>query len=390
MTQDSPTSPFRVAVRRCSSYDDCDGVLSQLLTDTGLSDVLRNSRVLLKPNMMKATAADRADATHPSIVASLTRVLMAMGCEVWVGDSSGLLGLTAEVLEGSGMAPAVRAVGGKTINLDAGPFEKISSTGSATHEIWVPRILFDVQHVVQVPKLKTHSLTGMSCSIKNLMGLLPGATKCALHVRRPSALPLSHALLDLAETLVRKGVHLSGTVVDAVWAQERKGASEGPRRRDLGLIIASRDLFATDLVCSQLIDADRHSLSTVLAAFQRRLGPCHLEDVEIVGDRNAIHAAVPLEKYWPVHTGHYWFRERIVRPWHDPRRCHGTRACIDVCPTDAMRIVGKRIEITSQCIRCFACRAACPHGAIKLEVPFGMRAIFSRRAEGIDLSKVLR
>jgi ferredoxin len=55
-----------------------------------------------------------------------------------------------------------------------------------------------------------------------------------------------------------------------------------------------------------------------------------------------------------------------------------------------MRIVGKRIEITSQCIRCFACRAACPHGAIKLEVPFGMRAIFSRRAEGIDLSKVLR
>jgi Na+-translocating ferredoxin:NAD+ oxidoreductase RNF subunit RnfB len=50
----------------------------------------------------------------------------------------------------------------------------------------------------------------------------------------------------------------------------------------------------------------------------------------------------------------------------DAERCDGCRACVKVCPTDAVVGVAKAVHQikTETCIACGACFDACPTGAV--------------------------
>jgi len=390
----SPANRPRVVVQRCDSYDDSACAVRAVMQALGW-DTLRNARVLIKPNMMKAAPPRDADATHPAFVGALTAALVDQGCEVLVGDSSGLLGFTREVFEVSGMTDAVRRAGGTVVSFDAGPFVQVQVGGQVGGVVWVPRALLTADHVILAPKLKTHTLTGMSCSVKNLMGLLPGATKCALHLRLPTPPSLSHGLLDIHHALEAAGVRFRGAVVDAVWVQAGRGSRTGATLRELGLVLGSRDLLAVDLACASLIGGDASRLSTISAARQRALGPSSLDEVDLTGDVTSLNVP-PIEpavsgikdRSRVAHLAHYWLRERIVEPWHDASSCCGVRACVAVCPTRCIEVRGERLAIGPGCVRCFACHEACPHDAMRLRVPRAARGLFATRAKGLDVSKV--
>jgi len=46
--------------------------------------------------------------------------------------------------------------------------------------------------------------------------------------------------------------------------------------------------------------------------------------------------------------------------------CTGCGTCLDVCPTEAIKMQDGRAVITMDCIDCGACPRVCPEGAIKL------------------------
>ena len=384
-----------VSVHDCSSYEACEEPLALALRTSGLLDHLARKRVLLKPNMMKASPAERAESTHPRFVAALTALLVNLDCEVLVGDSSGLLGFTQEVLDSTGMTDAVLRAGGKAVNLDAGPFVQLTVGGSVRRALWVPRLLFEVDRVVQVPKLKTHSLTVMSAAVKNLMGLLPGATKCDLHVRLPGAAPLCGGIIDLCCALDDAGVDLGAVVVDGLWGLARKGSPRGELLRKPEVVIASRSLFAADVVCAEVMGLRPEEVPTIRIASQRGIGPASLDEVEVVGNRCAL-GKTRFEPAWrglkdrveTAHRLHYWIRGRTVEVVHDPSRCRSDHACIEICPVRCIDLRDGRVRIGPSCIRCFACHAACPHGAIRLRVPRPLRGTFDRRAAGVSTDKL--
>jgi len=46
-------------------------------------------------------------------------------------------------------------------------------------------------------------------------------------------------------------------------------------------------------------------------------------------------------------------------------KCTACGICLDVCPTEAIKMIDGRAKITMECIDCGACPRVCPEGAIK-------------------------
>jgi len=89
------------------------------------------------------------------------------------------------------------------------------------------------------------------------------------------------------------------------------------------------------------------------------------------------------QRFAPVTAAYYWMRGRVAAVGVDPMRCCGHRRCQEICPVGCLSWRAGRIHVGRQCIRCYACVAQCPSGAMGLRIPGPLRPLFERRAEGL-------
>src|SRR4029079_6041730 len=122
----------------------------------------------------------------------------------------------------------------------------LSSRFMGLDSLALPAALLDADFVVSMPKLKTHHWTAMTCSLKNLFGVVPGAIygwpKNLLHFRG-----IENSIVDLAAT-VRPGL----AIVDGIVGMEGDGPIMG-RARQVGALVMGQDLVAVDATCARLI-----------------------------------------------------------------------------------------------------------------------------------------
>ncbi|HEY9055133.1 MAG TPA: DUF362 domain-containing protein, partial [Rectinemataceae bacterium] len=91
------TVPYDVALVSCQDYsaDALEEALSEAARAAGMPDP-RGLRVLVKPNLLKGAAPERAVATHPEFLRAAIRILKAKGAaSVMVGDSPAWQGSAA-------------------------------------------------------------------------------------------------------------------------------------------------------------------------------------------------------------------------------------------------------------------------------------------------------
>jgi thioredoxin reductase/Pyruvate/2-oxoacid:ferredoxin oxidoreductase delta subunit len=71
-----------------------------------------------------------------------------------------------------------------------------------------------------------------------------------------------------------------------------------------------------------------------------------------------------------------------LHPRIDPRRCLGSKACVDACPEQAIGVINGKAQLVNAaaCIGHGACKAACPHDAIEL--------VFGTSRRGMDIPVV--
>jgi len=65
----------------------------------------------------------------------------------------------------------------------------------------------------------------------------------------------------------------------------------------------------------------------------------------------------------------YYLNNRYMQYRIAENICSGCGTCLDVCPTEAIRMLDGRAIITMECIDCGACPRVCPEGAIKMLLP---------------------
>ena len=248
-TQNLAGSPALVGLGTCPSYDDdVLGCLRDLWRQAEIPDV-SGKRVLVKPNLIDVIE-NHPTTTAPAVVGAVLDLLAEMGAnEVVVGDGSGFRREAWPVVESSGLAAvlAERKIPFVDLNYDD-PRPVPVRDGWFRHAsaIWLPRHVCEADLVISVPKLKTHHWAGVSLSLKNLFGIVPGARygwpKNMLHING-----ISPSILGLYQ-IVRPMV----AVVDGIVGMEGDGPLFGTAVPH-GLLAVGADPVAVDTLCAQLM-----------------------------------------------------------------------------------------------------------------------------------------
>ncbi len=238
---------------------------------------IRGAAVLVKPNLCGPfPPEDIPSSTHPEVVAAVVRWLYAEGArEVLVGDEP-VWGLRSRFAhERSGVQAVVEREGGRLIHLDEEPrVEKPVPGGRVFDTLALPKVLDEVDILVNVPKLKVNMMCQVSLAIKNLFGLLSFRDRKKFH----RGFDLAFVLLDIA-----KVVQPPINIIDAMCAMEGMSAHAGTAV-PLGLLIGSPVALAADVVGSRIMGFDPMEIGTTQLALRERLGLQSVDQIELVGE----------------------------------------------------------------------------------------------------------
>lgn len=362
-----------VAAYLCANYDDNE-VLSAVTRAVnaagGLDWVTPGMRVAVKVNLLNGSKPEDAVTTHPAVACAVVKLLRDKGADVVVGDSpSGAM--SAARLNSVYNACGMRRVEefGAALNYDLGQKE-MHFNGKSLSEFQCCSFVADADAIINVCKLKTHGMMGMTAAVKNMYGVIPGITKAEYHFRHRGDENFADMLVDLNECF-KPRMH----IVDAVVAMEGNGPSNG-HPRHVGLIAASTSPYALDEFCAGVIGIDPKTVPTMAAAAKRGLSPAELtvigdgadvrvEDFELIEERRSV--LFGGEKGFARLRGQVMQNVLGARPVVLKDDCIGCGKCAQVCPAKAISIKNKLPVIKrSACIYCFCCQELCPKGAMRV------------------------
>jgi uncharacterized protein (DUF362 family) len=240
---------------------------------------VRGRRVLLKPNMVEFEQGAPIN-TDARIVAGAAGALLRAGArEVVVGEGPGHRRDTEFLVTATGLLDALRddRVRFVDLNQDDVAMTTLRSRFTGLGAVALPAEVLRSDFIVSMPRLKTHHWTGMTASMKNFFGVVPGAVygwpKNILHING-----IENAILDLVATI---RPHLA--IVDAVVGMEGDGPIMG-QPKSVGCLVMGTDLVAVDATCARLMGIEPYRL-VYLRAASRFLGNVSERRIQQRGER---------------------------------------------------------------------------------------------------------
>jgi uncharacterized protein (DUF362 family) len=229
---------------------------------------VKGKAILLKPNLVEPSQESPHINTHPELVRAVVEVFRSWDArEVLVAEGQGHCRDSDFVLEQSGLGRILHEDKIEYVDLNHDEVYMVTNRHGYMDldRLWLPSTLRRVDLVVSMPKLKTHHLVGVTLSMKNLFGMLPGVCygwpKNVLHFAG-----IHQSILDIT-TAVRP--HLA--IVDGIIGMEGDGPIMGTPRR-CGRLIFGTNLPAVDATAARLMGIDPWRIP-YLAAASGLLGP---------------------------------------------------------------------------------------------------------------------
>ena len=235
-------------------------------------------RVLLKPNLVEDLPGPVN--TNANIIGAAARCFLRLGAaRVVIGEGPGHQRDTELVVQAANLKPhlADRQIEFVDLNRDELVRVKLKANYSGLGELWLPRTVLDSDFVVSMPKVKTHHWAGVTLSLKNMFGIVPGMKygwpKNLLHWHG-----IHESILDICAT-----VPIHFVIADGITAMEGNGPLQGTAR-DLGKIVLADDPVAADATCARLMGFDPLRVQH-LSDGGRFLGNLNDQRITMLGER---------------------------------------------------------------------------------------------------------
>jgi len=348
---------------KCADYGpELSNALDRLLRMTGWLTTRGwvGKQILIKPNLLTDRVPEQAVTTHPELVRQIIRRLKAAGAHVSVGDSPASTANLQRVWECSGLGLVCAEEEVPLITFEQAGVQAFERDGFCFS---VARPVLEADVIINLPKVKSHSLTMLTAAVKNMYGAIPGYTKTNLHRLHPKPDVFGHLVQTIWQVLPP-----TLTIADAVVGMEGQGPANG-RPVNLGFLAAAEDPFALDRSLCEILHIDVRRVPYLSGQAMSAL-----TQPIITGDRVTVRS-------FDVPSGAHllrllpdWLVRRAgrivwVRPAISEADCVRCGLCVKACPVKALSLQ-KGIPCpeldTARCISCSCCHEICPKGAIRM------------------------
>lgn len=357
----------KVSVVRCDSYE--PKVVEQAIRKTvdllgGITNFVEpGSRVLVKPNLLMSKSPEFGITTHPEVVRAVIHLLKEIDCKIVIGDGPSVWGKyienVDEVYDITGTRKVCQEEGVKLVTFDQRRMrDKFPLTAA----------LDECDHLINLPKFKTHEFTLLTGAIKNLFGLVSGTYKTELHKNYFEPSEFAKILVDIYQE-----AKPSLTIIDGILAMEGDGPATAGKTRHLNLLLGGSDCVALDTVMAKIMGVTNQEVLSTKEAARRGLGENQLSRIKIEGEdidklnirpfilpmTSARISKLPLPvkkilksliRYYP-----YCLKSKCIRCGH----------CVKVCPRQCIVLKKNGMVVDyKKCIACFCCQESCQAAAI--------------------------
>ncbi|MBQ8509188.1 MAG: DUF362 domain-containing protein [Clostridia bacterium] len=380
-----PTTP--VALDRCDSYDvdTLETLIRRQLEALGCADMFDGKRVAIKPNMVMKKSPDAAATTHPAVLEAMLRILKERAADIVIAESPG--GVYTEQLlrstyRGCGLAEVAERMEVR-LNYDTSARDVEAPDGKTSKMFSLITPILDADVIVNLCKLKSHSLTGYSGAVKNYFGTIPGVQKFEMHARFPDYNDFGSMLVDLCAYHVASKPTFN--LLDGIVAMEGNGPTSGTPRK-VGCLLSGCNPFTVDRAATAIVDIDgvimleeaaRRGFCPATASQVKLLSDLTLEDVHVDNfikpdtvKRPGV--GVSMFRILPKLFGGRLYKWLQPRPDIDAKTCVGCGECARSCPRHTIEVQpskdGKKRAVIAYdaCIRCYCCQELCPFKAVKI------------------------
>ena len=273
------TAISRVAILEAKSYDaSLEDIIRRGIHLFKLD--LKGKRIILKPNLVEFDPKGVIN-THPAVIEAAIGSFRSLGArEVVVAEGPGHRRDSEYLLTASGIYDVIKEhrVRYVDLNTDDVRLTKLRSSFTNLTEMYLPETLFNADLLVSMPKLKTHHWAGVTLSLKNMFGVVPGSVygwpKNALHWAG-----IDGSILDINSSLPIPQF----AIVDGIVGMEGNGPLQGQAKRS-GVLVLGDDLVAVDAISARLMMIEPRKIEylEIAGGF---LGNISHDRIELVGER---------------------------------------------------------------------------------------------------------
>jgi uncharacterized protein (DUF362 family) len=240
-----------------------------------LKDRDKDIKIGIKPNLVCASPASEGATTHPEIVEGIIIYLLENGFKnikvvesSWVGDS------TKRAFKVCGYEDISKKYNIPLIDLKGDDFITKSYKGV---EISICKTVYDLDYLINVPLIKGHCQTKITCALKNLKGLIPDKEK-----RRFHTLGL-HKPIAYLNALIKQDLIIADGICPDPYFEE------GGRPHRLNRIVAGFDPVLVDCYAAKVLGYKPDDIKYIGLARDEGVGNYINDDTEFVYIYDEVH-----------------------------------------------------------------------------------------------------
>jgi uncharacterized protein (DUF362 family) len=236
-----------VAIRRAATYEqDLAAMICETLREFDLR--VKDKTVLLKPNLVGLDPLGVMN-THPCVIAAARESFLRLGAaQVLIGDGPAMDRDTEAIIESVRLREFAGPLARTFVDLNVDDVKRValSTRASRLKELFLPKTVLGVDFLVSMPKLKTHHWAGVTLSLKNMFGIVPGSCygwpKNVLH----------WAGIDSSVLDINAAARPDFAIVDGILGMEGNGPIQGTPK-PCGVLVLGDDPVAVDATCCRVM-----------------------------------------------------------------------------------------------------------------------------------------